>query len=341
MTTTRLTRVRPEKLASASGVAVPAFICNGDHFFTEIEVYSDGLFECWGSVDLDFLARKIRDGWISPRVPAGSKVSIHEVMNATVSSCEWTFDAEAFHEHLLNCLAQLNPKRQGLYDFEGEEVELRGKVRYAKVGYMQGAPQRHVDSGENPRGASRPALVLHEGDTYLTMLRVYADGQIDVHPCVGQERLVSLGEFESMVEIGEIAASVPDGTVVHIDSLGRMIVQDTWPFVRQPSDLVIEVSDTIGTLNGEQSLIEVCQAAFGAYLKNPTAAAKDHLKTCYEAIPEHRRMYVGDMDTRDVPVRMALYGDQEQEKWLHRIVARAIGEQDLPTIDVPRPKDEE
>jgi hypothetical protein len=56
------------------------------------------------------------------------------------------------------------------------------------------------------------------------------------------------------------------------------------------------------------------------------------------SVPEHKRMYVGDMDTKDVGVRMILFGDQEIEGWSHRAVARTQGIEPLPEIRVPKPK---
>ena len=46
-------------------------------------------------------------------------------------------------------------------------------------------------------------------------------------------------------------------------------------------------------------------------------------------------------DTKDIAVRMVIYGDQEIENWSHRAAARAQGDQDPPTISVPKPIDEE
>jgi len=43
------------------------------------------------------------------------------------------------------------------------------------------------------------------------------------------------------------------------------------------------------------------------------------------------------MDTKDVAVRMILYGDQEIENWSHWIASRERGEP-LPAITVPKPK---
>lgn len=63
------------------------------------------------------------------------------------------------------------------------------------------------------------------------------------------------------------------------------------------------------------------------------------MRAAYEAVPEHHRMYVGDMDTQDIPVRMILYGEDEIEGWSHRAAARSLGNVELPTIHVPKPTD--
>ena len=75
-------------------------------------------------------------------------------------------------------------------------------------------------------------------------------------------------------------------------------------------------------------------------MSEPTVANRAKLKEAYESVPEHHRMYVGDMDTKDIAVRMVIYGEDEIESWSHRAVARSLGDEDLPTINVPKPVDE-
>lgn len=45
------------------------------------------------------------------------------------------------------------------------------------------------------------------------------------------------------------------------------------------------------------------------------------------------------MDTKDIAVRMIIYGEQEIEGWSHYQAAKARGEQ-LPTIKIPTPKED-
>jgi hypothetical protein len=64
------------------------------------------------------------------------------------------------------------------------------------------------------------------------------------------------------------------------------------------------------------------------------------LRRSYEAVPEHLRMYCGDMDTKDIPIRMILYGKDEIKNWSHYAVSKAEG-MELPTIEIPESPSED
>jgi hypothetical protein len=45
-----------------------------------------------------------------------------------------------------------------------------------------------------------------------------------------------------------------------------------------------------------------------AYNDNPGQEQRERLRLAYEAVPEHLRMYCGDMDSKDGPIRRILDG---------------------------------
>lgn len=340
MPTENLARTTPATLGRVAGIAVPAFIHNGFYFFTELEVFADGLVECWGAVDLDFLARKLNCGWIASSIPNGASISIHDLFQATVVAGEWSHDARSLHNRLLDCLRRLNPSMENLIDFKGEDVEIRNGLRYAKIGLTKSTPCKRDSGLFSPTGRSRFAFVREKGRYYLTAIRIYADGRIDISPRYGDEWLIDFGKLEALAARNDICVKVADGTKIEVDGLGRFEISAAWWHIERQSDLLTEVKETIGQLNGEPDALTKCRAALQRYLSEPTIRNRDLLKTSYEAIPEHHRMYVGDMDTKDIPVRMIIYGVQEIEGWSHRAVARSQGESSLPWIDVPKPEDE-
>jgi hypothetical protein len=82
-----------------------------------------------------------------------------------------------------------------------------------------------------------------------------------------------------------------------------------------PVERVREARDELELLRGGEGSHARCRAAFNAYEREAdrpepdpvaVAAARERLRAAYEAIPEHLRAYVGDMDSKDWPIRRAL-----------------------------------
>jgi hypothetical protein len=148
-------------------------------------------------------------------------------------------------------------------------------------------------------------------------------------------RQLSTTELASAVRDGVVYSKPAQGERIEILSLGTFTVgSERW--AADAGEILKEVADHIETLNGRPGSIERCRTALRDYMDQPSEAGRQTLKQAYEEIPEHNRHYVGDMDTKDVEVRMIIYGEQEIEKWSHRVVARAH-RLPLPTIKVPQP----
>jgi hypothetical protein len=133
-------------------------------------------------------------------------------------------------------------------------------------------------------------------------------------------------------------SSLAPGTRIEIHELGSFEVhEELWS--TSIHDVLRSVPDLIDAANERPDSVARCRSVYQTYLANPTEATRESLRVAYEAVPSQNRRFVGDMDTKDVPVRMILYGEHEVESWSHRIVARAHGEP-LPTITVPKPTKE-
>ena len=75
--------------------------------------------------------------------------------------------------------------------------------------------------------------------------------------------------------------------------------------------VVNEGRGEIEGLNGRPTSAMRCLTAWKAYKSAPSDAAKEALRIAYEAVPAHNRQYVlGDMDTKDHPIRYVLYPDE-------------------------------
>jgi hypothetical protein len=183
-------------------------------------------------------------------------------------------------------------------------------------------------------GISLQAFIHNGPAYYLTDIMVYRDGMVD---CWG---LIDLDEFKDKVASSWVVTTLPEGAEVSISLLCGFHATNVNSFIKE-SEFVKEVEDEIERLNGRQTAFDRCYTAYENYNANPSESTRAALKVEYEAVPEHIRPFLGDMDVKDIPIRMIIYGDAELESWSHRVAARQLGVEPLPTITVRRPKDVE
>lgn len=58
---------------------LPAFICNGGCFLTDLTIYEDGDIDCWGIVSFEEFLQKVEQGWVTVELPQSNnlEISIH------------------------------------------------------------------------------------------------------------------------------------------------------------------------------------------------------------------------------------------------------------------------
>ena len=107
------------------GFLLPAFIHHVEYHLTGLEVYSDGVIDCWGGVDLGIFRRKLAEGWVVTQPPVGSTISLHDLGTATIAAAEWRITPgelsayESVPEHQRHYCGNMDSKdwaiRQALY----------------------------------------------------------------------------------------------------------------------------------------------------------------------------------------------------------------------------------
>ena len=321
---------------AVEGFSIPAIIHNSSYFFVDLDVYEDGRVECWNFEDFDHFKQDVARGWVALEIPDNKEISIHNLGSWAIANGNWTFSKENFADYVLSLVKELNPRMENLYKYT--EKKING-VRIGESGKGKVYKDQKKDSFFSEKiGGDSVNLFYKMGDLYwLTKVNIFSDDS--VHLCRLENNLeMSLGEFEKLIQEKVVLTAVPDNARVHIYGLGSFDVQAA-RYVTNIDSKLSEVRDIKRQLNGEPSSIDICREAYLQYLNNPTNELKERLKITYESVPDHQKRYVGDMDTKDIEVRMIIYGEQEIENWSHYRLAKARGEE-LPTITIPKPNAE-
>ena len=333
-----------ERKMMIEGKNVPAFICNGgSYFFTNLSVYSDGIIDAWGSIDLDFFKKKLQTNWVATNVPNNKEISIHHLGEYIICKANWIYNNNSFYDYIMGIIKEMNPNLQNLYNFYGSDVVKKGKVNYSKLP-TNGNPIKYDKEDDFSRnkltGRSFSVFKKEKENTYyLCNISVFSDGNLKIDN-IPNNLDISLNQFKNLVKEGELITNIKKGQKVIIYGLGDFEILEI-NYSNEIEELIYEIEDTISELNSIPTSSQICKNIYKEYIENPTIELKNELKKSYEKVPSHMRIYIlGDMDTKDIPIRMIIYGENEIENWSHYIMAKNTGAE-LPSINVPKPNDKD
>lgn len=322
------------------GVSFPGIIHNMSYFLTDLTVYEDGIVECWDSVDLPIFKRKLRTGKVLSQVPEGAEINIHHLCRIQIIDAVWTHKTpRALFRYVKSLVKALNPEMRNLYNMYGTTSEPipGGKIQRAKL--MRGSAQtRTMDTDFLGAPASlgeplRHFMKLGE-HTYLVQTAIFKNGTVEITGLPERQKL-PFEEFENQIQEKPDNFRAETGDRVRIDGLVEFTAGSI-SFELDEDGLLGELSAAQRKVRGLPALTTIAAKVFKEYCANPTETKLEELREAYEAVPTHQRCYCGGMDERDIPIRIALYGDKEIENWSHWQLAKAEG-LELPSLDVPKP----
>lgn len=318
------------------GFSIPGIIHNMQYHFTDLQVYSDGLISCWEMVDLSMFKDKLNKGWVVTSIPDGEAISIFSLGNWNIEQGEWHHNKETLYDYVYSLVKQLNPTLENLHNYNGTNSKMVGKANVAKH-YMPTPKPYHFDDPNSffPRKVSGEKFHFFyrndHNETYLAELSLFKSGRIEITN-IPTKKIFKFEELNDLINKAVLTTDLKAGETVHIINLGSFkIVSGSGVDIKFKLN---ELTDKFNELNGRENSIVKCSRIFDEYKQNPTKKLRDELKEAYEAVPEHHRIFVGTMDTKDYEVRQIIYGDQVKKEW----------EDDYgyeyPYDDMPKPIDE-
>lgn len=292
------------------GVTIPAIIRNGSYFWHSMAVYEDGTVSCWEKADLDDVPQKLSSGWLQFSVPRGQELKIHALCSVKIISADWRFDEKSYYDYIIETVRSLNPEMANIYKTTQRERDKWNNYRVAFSASsvpckLKGNFGYDLLSGDNAR-----IFLNKDGKLLLTELYAYKDGTFSVDG-LGEEYL-TFDDIGKLFKDKTLRTSPKKGEVVSFGAPGEAEVE----VMRKPissKQKLSELENKSLRVQDKPDAHDRCIAAYHAYLVEPTDFYRERLREAYEAVPEHERCYLGDMDTRDSDFRRILYSDEKRE----------------------------
>lgn len=295
-----------KRTKTVEGTVAPGIINNGGHyFFINVDIYEDGMVNCWKLVDLAELRQCIASGWLASEAPAGEQLSIHDLGSYKVEQASWLFDRSGYFQHLLAKVEALNPELANIYTRTEHEKKL---LDMRKITYCPDAVNFTVLQEtfyKTADGSEFPIFMKRDDTNYLVNLVVYDDGTV-AHYDASHEQTYTLDEVKPLFDDGTFFVSCDSPTTIVIPELGEVVLSNGG-YTATVKDKYAELHDMYNKLTGQKTSLDLCREAYYDYLEYPNETARTRLKEKYELVPEHERRYLGDMDTKDADYRRIVY----------------------------------
>lgn len=301
------------------GRALPAFIRNGAYYFTNMDVYSDGIVNAWGALDLDLFEKKLSSRWVVTSIPDGEKLSIHHLASLKITNGKWTFSPKQFYKYVLKVIKDMNPDFRNLINFHGTDTFVYKGLNHGKhVGRKKGPIKKEDAYFPYYRGKSGKSFHafwrISGQEYYLCNLSVFPDRTVLVDR-IPEPIEVSMDQVFDLAEKHQLHTEVQKDDLIHIHGLGSFTIEEAMGTV-EIKDLLGEIESELTELSGNLTPSQICVQLFEEFLNAPTDKKLQDLKWAYERIPDHLRVYVlGDMDSKDYPITMFIYGDEDIGDW--------------------------
>lgn len=284
-----------------NGVFVPAIIHNHNYHFVDLSVYENGRVDDWNFKDWEHFRNDVKKGWLVCQIPDNESISIFHLGGWRIKNAHWEFDEQSFIRHIENQIKTMNPNWKNIYEYS---PKFENGIEIGELG--RGTPYKVGIDNQFIEGKSFNLFLKKENGYFLVQVIVFKDSTIRISR-IENPFEISLLEFETMIQNDKILSKIPQNSQVQIYALGRFgVTKEIW--AEEIKNILQEIKETIKKMNGEQTFFEICQETLSHYKKNPTAENKEKLKTAYENVPEHLRMYLGDMDSKDAEYRQIIYG---------------------------------
>ena len=289
------------------GKYFPGIINNVNYFFTTVALYEDGVIDCWKKVEFQDIKNVIEKGWLCCEAPNGKNISIFQVGNYTIKSAKWKYNKETYYKTIIDNLKELNPKIENINKITREipEEDYKKEILFLSKPFRL---EHKINFHQWFNGDNTFIFYNLGGQLYLTTLTAYEDKTFEIG--LLEEKYFSLEEIKEMFEKNILTTEVKDR--FFIKDFAEIEIEKINYFVEKSQKLK-EIEDMMKKVCEEETTLELCREAYFEYLADPCDYTKEKLRKAYEAVPEHERMYLGDMDSKDWDYQRILYSDEKRE----------------------------
>lgn len=189
--------------------------------------------------------------------------------------------------------------------------------------------RRKSNSNDFMKSKDIKGFIQNGEHIFSTTFTIFEDGMIYCW------ELVNIDGFKEKIKNGWVCLVPPVGSTLCCGNYD-CIISNITVFENDTEEKILHtIRATIEELNGKD-FGKDCLIAFEKYNEAKTEENRKNLEAAYLIVPEQeRRFLLGDMDNKDIPIRIAIWGEKEIRSHTHFAVANVlVKSRDVDKLDI-------
>ncbi|WP_028328735.1 DUF7638 domain-containing protein [Brachyspira alvinipulli] len=282
-------------------------IKNGSYFLSNLAIYEDGIISAWEKFDIYQFEKALERKWVVSFIEDNEELDIHGIGDFKILESKW-FHKDDYYQYIKSILKEMNPEMQNIYKTTQREIE---KWESLKVSFMANP----IDFKMNSKfgydlSDGKSYFIFRKSDNYssskevfLTCYTIYDDETISFN---NDDNIYNFDKVKNMFNKNELLLYPKEDDIIVIENLAKLKLKPDVKYTNKKEKLK-EIEENIKNISGKENAFDYAIRCYHNYLVYPSDDNRELLKEAYEKVPEHERMFLGDMDDKDSDFRRIIY----------------------------------
>lgn len=295
---------RKEKIEGRSFFGI---IKNGSYFFSNLAIYEDGIVSAWAKFDIYQFEKALERKWVVSFIEDNEKLDIHGIGDFEILESQW-LHKDDYYEYVKSVLKEMNPDMQNIYKTTKREIE---KWESLKVAFsaspidfkMKGKFGYDLSDGKSYFIFRKSPNYSYNKEVFLICYTIYDDETISIY---NDEKVYSFDDMKNMFDKDELLLYPKEDDTIIIENLAKLKLKPVIKYTNKKEKLK-EIEENIKEISDKENAFDYAIRCYHDYLVYPSDYNRKLLKEAYEKVPEHERMFLGDMDNKDTDFIRIIY----------------------------------
>ena len=282
-------------------------IKNGSYFLSNLAIYEDGIVSAWDKFDIYQFEKALEKKWVVSFIEDNEELNIRGIGDFEILESQW-MHKDDYYKYIKSILKEMNPEMQNIYKTTQREIEKWEKLKVSFLAIPIDFKMKKEFGYDLSNGKSyfifrKSSHYSSNKEIFLTYYTIYDDETISIY---NDNNIYNFDNIKNMFDKNELVLYPKEDDTIIIENLAKLKLKPTLKYTNKKEKLK-EIEENIKEISGKENAFDYAIKCYHNYLVYPSDYNRELLKEAYEKLPNHERIFLGDMDNKDSDFRRIIY----------------------------------